>query len=68
MLLYALVIFGGLLLMNRLKVAPLILYLIPGIFLWWFILNSGVHATIAGVLLSLCIPMDQGGTYRTRTG
>jgi NhaA family Na+:H+ antiporter len=59
MLLYALAILGGLLLMNRLKIKPLVFYLIPGIFLWWFILNSGVHATIAGVLLSLCIPMNK---------
>jgi NhaA family Na+:H+ antiporter len=44
--------------MNRLKVKVVILYLIAGIFLWYFVLQSGIHATIAGVLLALCIPIS----------
>lgn len=57
MLSCAAITFAALLLLNRLKVRPLIFYILPGIFLWWFILNSGIHPTIAGVLLSFCIPM-----------
>ncbi|HUM45571.1 MAG TPA: Na+/H+ antiporter NhaA [Chitinophagales bacterium] len=44
--------------LNRFKVRPLVFYILPGIVLWWFILHSGVHATIAGVLLAFCIPMN----------
>lgn len=51
--------FALLLLLNRLKIRGLIFYLLPGMVLWWFILHSGVHATIAGVLLAFCIPMAQ---------
>lgn len=45
-----------LLLFNYLKLRPLYFYLIPGIFLWHFIHHSGIHATIAGVLLAFTIP------------
>lgn len=42
---------------NRLGVRHLGVYLIPGIFLWYFVLQSGLHATIAGVLLAFIIPI-----------
>lgn len=58
-LLYALGVIILLLTMNRLKVRPLVFYLLPGLLLWWFIVHSGVHATIAGVLLALCVPMSK---------
>lgn len=53
-------IFTLLLILNRLKVHNLIPYLIGGIFMWYFILNSGVHATITGVLLAFAIPFGSG--------
>ncbi len=56
----ALSIFGLLLLLNRLKVHNLIPYLIGGVFMWYFMLNSGVHATITGVLLAFAIPFSAG--------
>lgn len=59
-LLIALGIFGGLLVLNRLKVHNLIPYLIAGIVMWYFMLNSGVHATITGVLLAFAIPFGDG--------
>lgn len=57
----ALGIFGLLLLLNRLKVHNLIPYIIGGIAMWYFMLNSGVHATITGVLLAFAIPFGNGG-------
>ena len=56
----ALSIFGLLLILNRLKIHNLIPYLIGGVFMWYFMLNSGVHATITGVLLAFAIPFSAG--------
>ena len=57
----ALGIFGFLLILNRLKVHNLIPYLIGGVVMWYFMLHSGVHATITGVLLAFAIPFGSGG-------
>lgn len=54
----ALGIFLLLLLMNKLGIKHLAFYLIPGIVLWYFIHHSGIHATIAGVLAALAIPVS----------
>lgn len=43
---------------NMLKFTKHIYYLIPGIFLWYFMHHSGIHATIAGVLLAFTIPTN----------
>ncbi|MFM7894576.1 MAG: Na+/H+ antiporter NhaA, partial [Flavobacterium sp.] len=59
-LLIALGIFAFLLVINRLKVHSLIPYLIGGIIMWYFMLHSGVHATITGVLLAFAIPFGDG--------
>ncbi|WP_264520999.1 Na+/H+ antiporter NhaA [Flavobacterium sp. N1994] len=61
----ALSIFTFLLLLNRLKVRNLIPYLIGGIAMWYFMLNSGVHATITGVLLAFAIPFGNGNENST---
>lgn len=53
-------IFSILLLMNRLKVHLLIPYLIGGIVMWYFMLHSGVHATVTGVLVAFAIPFQKG--------
>lgn len=46
--------------LNRMKVKNLIPYLIGGVIMWYFMLNSGVHATITGVLLAFVIPFGDG--------
>lgn len=50
---------------GKLKVRNLIPYLIGGVAMWYFMLNSGVHATITGVLLAFAIPFGNGGEKST---
>jgi NhaA family Na+:H+ antiporter len=59
-LIISLSIFAGLLVLNRMKVNNLWIYLVAGVFMWYFMLNSGVHATITGVLLAFAIPFQDG--------
>jgi len=59
-LMISLGIFVFLLILNRLKVYSLIPYLIGGVCMWYFMLHSGIHATITGVLLAFAIPFDKG--------
>jgi len=56
----ALGIFAVLLILNRLKVKNLLPYISGGIAMWYFMLHSGVHATITGVLLAFAIPFGNG--------
>jgi len=51
-----LVAFIILLIVNKFNIKKFLPYLIIGIFLWDFTHNSGIHATIAGVLLAMTIP------------
>lgn len=55
--------------LNRMGVQRVAPYLIIGVFMWVFVLKSGVHATLAGVLIALTIPLkkkdgDQALLYR----
>ena len=52
----ALSVFIILLVLRKLKVMNLIFYIIPGILMWFFMLKSGIHPTITGVLLAFAIP------------
>lgn len=56
----ALGIFAVLLGLNRVKINNLLPYLIGGVAMWYFMLHSGVHATITGVLLAFAIPFGNG--------
>lgn len=55
-LIVSLAIFGVLLALMRFRVMNLIPYIIGGALMWFFMLESGIHATIAGVLLAFAIP------------
>ncbi|RYG38163.1 MAG: Na+/H+ antiporter NhaA, partial [Burkholderiales bacterium] len=45
------------LVLNRLKVMSLLVYLAIGVAVWIFMYRSGVHATLAGVIVAFCIPI-----------
>tara|TARA_E500000178_G_scaffold269044_1_gene266773 strand:+ start:811 stop:1983 length:1173 start_codon:yes stop_codon:yes gene_type:complete len=45
-----------LLTLNKYSIKKFIPYILIGLFLWFFTYKSGIHATIAGVLLAACIP------------
>jgi NhaA family Na+:H+ antiporter len=51
---------GVLIGLNRLRINNLIPYLIGGVAMWYFMLHSGVHATITGVMLAFTIPFGDG--------
>lgn len=57
----AVLLFSTMLIFNRAKVNALWLYLVPGIGLWYFLYQSGIHPTITGVLLAFAIPFRDGG-------
>jgi NhaA family Na+:H+ antiporter len=50
------IIIAVLILLNRLDMQNPLLYILIGILLWFTILQSGIHATIAGVILAFTIP------------
>ena len=55
-LLLMLASFIALLVFNKLGVKKFSPYFLIGLFLWYFTHESGIHSTISGVLLALCIP------------
>ena len=57
-LIYALGVFAALIILNYFNVRIVSIYLFFGLFIWYFILKSGVHATIAGVVLAATIPFS----------
>jgi len=56
---YSAVVLALLILLNLSGSQKMYIYILLGIFLWYFVLKSGVHATIAGVLLATTIPNNQ---------
>jgi NhaA family Na+:H+ antiporter len=57
MLLASLAVLALLVAMNKLGQRRLVFYIVGGALLWFLVLQSGVHATLAGVALAFCIPL-----------
>jgi NhaA family Na+:H+ antiporter len=57
-LIYALATFLVLMILNLCNVRIISIYIFGGLFLWYFILHSGIHTTIAGVILASTIPFS----------
>lgn len=55
----ALLLFAFLLMLNRSNVLSLYPYVIVGIIMWYFMLLSGVHPTLTGVLLAFAVPFRE---------
>jgi len=55
---YAVIGIFVLIMMNRFNVKNPFLYLIPGVFIWYFVHHSGIHATIVGVLVAMTLPTN----------
>ena len=55
---YSAIVMALLIVLNFLEVKKHIFYLVPGLFLWYFMHHSGIHATIAGVLLAFTFPTN----------
>lgn len=56
LLLYAAILLGLLMLGSAMRIKSKIFYLLIGGVVWFLFLNSGIHPTIAGVLVALCVP------------
>jgi len=67
-LLFSIVPIAGLFLLNRFNVFSRAPYVLLGILLWAVVLKSGVHATMAGVITALFIPVSIPGEKRSPAG
>ncbi|MEM6051383.1 Na+/H+ antiporter NhaA [Erwinia sp. P7711] len=48
-----------LILLNKLGVRSISLYMLVGVVLWVAVLKSGIHATVAGVIIGFCVPLKK---------
>lgn len=60
-LLIALAMYAVMIVLNRLKVYKIWPYIFLGCIMWYCMLQSGVHATVSGVLLAFALPFGDGG-------
>ena len=57
LLLISLLVWGGALASGRAAGARPLLFALLGLAMWYFMLKSGIHSTIAGVLMALAVPL-----------
>lgn len=57
-ILSCLILVGALFTLNRLHITNIFYYLFIGIFLWFAMVESGIHGTLCGVVLALAIPVE----------
>jgi len=57
-ILAAMLVTAGMIALNRWQVGSPVAYALGSILLWYCVLNSGVHATIAGVVAALTVPTE----------
>ena len=55
----------GLMILNRWRIYRLVPYVVLGLLLWFFLHEGGIHATLAGVILALCIPTRPPVNFKT---
>lgn len=60
-LIFAAILTGGLVALNKIGVTRVAPYILTGIILWFAVLKSGVHPTLAGVVVALAIPLRGKG-------
>jgi NhaA family Na+:H+ antiporter len=60
---YAAIVIAAIALLNKFKLNSSWVTLIGGILLWYCIFNSGIHATIAGVIIAFLVPVDKLSAY-----
>jgi NhaA family Na+:H+ antiporter len=58
---YAVLVFLMMCIANRMRVNAVWFYLVTGTILWVFMLRSGIHATISGIMISFALPFRDGG-------
>ncbi|MDP0268335.1 Na+/H+ antiporter NhaA [Glaesserella parasuis] len=56
-LISAVIAITALIIMNRMRVTAICAYMVVGLILWTSVLKSGVHATLAGVIIGFCVPL-----------
>lgn len=55
-LILSLIVIAGLIIGNHFCVRSRTFYIVGGLILWFLMLNSGIHATISGVIVAFCVP------------
>src|SRR5690606_10946069 len=58
------VVTGILIVMNRWRFYRLLPYIVFGLVLWFLVHESGIHATLTGVILALCMPTRQPANFK----
>jgi NhaA family Na+:H+ antiporter len=64
----AAVTMAALIALNRFGVTRLAAYIPLGLLLWFFVLQSGIHATVAGVLFAIAIPLQRSPGHPDAAG